>query len=101
MSIDLSTLDQFDWDEGNRNKNSLKHNVSTKEAEEVFTNNPLLSEDIKHSDKEKRFRALGKTITGRLLFVVFTIRTSNQELKIRIISARDTNKKEEVDYEKT
>jgi len=39
---------------------------------------------------------MGKTKQGRLLFVVFTIRRK----KIRIISARDTNRKEELLYEK-
>lgn len=101
MSVDISNIDTFDWDAGNLSKNSLKHNVTNKETEEVFSNDPLVSEDVKHSDKEKRFRALGKTNNGRLLFIVFTLRTIKQEVKIRIISARDTNKKEEVDYEKT
>ena len=38
---------------------------------------------------------VGKTKTGRLLFVVFTIR----ENRVRIISARDVNKKEVHLYE--
>ncbi len=40
---------------------------------------------------------MGKTKQGRLLFVVYTIRNK----KIRVISARDLNKKREIDlYEK-
>lgn len=86
----------FEWDEGNINKNS-KHNVTNTEAEEVFFNEPfIVAEDNKHSSNEQRFLGLGKTNKERTLFISFTIRTN----KIRIISVRDMNKKEEVIYEK-
>ncbi len=54
------------------------------------------SEDKRHSEEENRYYALGKTDMGRLLFIVFTIRGKN----IRIISARDMNKREKKRYEK-
>ncbi len=58
----LSKPIAFDWDKGNIEKNLIKHNVSVKEAEEVFENEPfLMSEDRKHSEKELRFQGLGKT----------------------------------------
>ena len=87
----------LEWDKGNNSKNFEKHHVNNQEAEEMFSNEPfLVSEDIKHSTKlEQRFQALGKTKTERKLFVTFTIRND----KIRIISVRDMNKKEEVTYE--
>ena len=87
----------FEWDKGNIDKNLFKHSVTNKEAEEIFNNQPLISEDIKHSKKELRFQALGKTDKERLLFLSFTIRKD----KIRVISARDMNKKEVSRYEKT
>ena len=87
----------FDWDKGNLDKNWLKHKVSNAECEEVFFNQPLLIiKDEKHSQKEKRCHALGKTESGRLLFMSFTIRNNT----IRIISARDMSKKEQEQYEK-
>jgi uncharacterized DUF497 family protein len=88
---------RFEWDKGNNKKNFEKHNVTIQETEELFSNEPfIISEDIKHSTKyEQRFQALGKTNKKRKLFVSFTIRTD----KIRIISVRDMNKKEEVAYE--
>ena len=65
-------------------------------AEQIFSNQPLLLRvDAGHSQEEARYRALGYTNEGRLLFVVFTIRRN----LVRIISARDMNKKERVDYE--
>ena len=81
----------FDWDSGNIEKSWIKHKVSYKQTEEVFFNKPLrIFEDIRHSQKENRFIALGITNKNRKLYIVFTIR--NQ--KIRIISARNQSKKE-------
>ncbi len=85
----------FDWDKGNEQKNA-KHGVTSAEAEQVFLNEPLVViDDLKHSDTETRFHALGQTREGRLLHITFTVRTS----KIRIISARDMHRKERTVYE--
>lgn len=87
----------FDWDKGNLLKNLVKRSVSNKECEEAFgdTSKKIL-EDIKHSAKESRFLLLGKTKNNRLLYIVFTLRGK----KIRVVSARDLNKKEDNYYEK-
>jgi uncharacterized DUF497 family protein len=45
----------FEWDEGNRDKNKLKHDVNTNECEEVFFDNPLITYDAEHSVKEDRY----------------------------------------------
>ncbi|MBN1893872.1 BrnT family toxin [bacterium] len=87
----------FDWDKNNIEKNWEKHKVTPFESEQVFFNRPLwVADDIKHTDKESRFYALGKTDSERLLFIAFTIRNK----KIRVISSRDMNKKERIIYEK-
>lgn len=87
---------EFEWDKGNTDKN-LKHNVKDQEAEEVFLDeNRFIFKDKVHSEGEERFRILGKTQKDRLLFIAFTIRRK----KIRIISARDINRKEVSLYEK-
>lgn len=87
---------EFDWDEGNADKNALKHKVTNRESEEVFLNRPLkIFEDPRHSEKEQRYVAYGTTNENRKLTVVFTARKQ----KIRIISARDQNKKERMKYE--
>lgn len=89
---------EFEWDEGNADKNWIKHKVFYKEAEEAFNNKPLyISLDEKHSKKfEKRLQALGKTNEDRLLFLAFTIRNN----KVRVISVRPMSKKEKKVYEK-
>jgi len=87
----LSKFAGFDWDEGNKNKNWIKHRVLDAECEEIFFNIPLVVfPDKAHSKGEERHYVLGKTNRGRLLFLVFTPRGD----KIRIISARDMSKKE-------
>ena len=91
-------LDQlfFEWDEGNKDKNYLKHNVTIQEAEEIFGNEPLLLvTDHKHSQNEQRYVALGTTNNVRRLFLSFTIRKTI----IRVISVRDMSKKEVNVYE--
>jgi len=95
--IDLSAIIGFDWDEGNSRKNR-KHGVSTAESEQVFFNAPLLLlADVKHSQQESRFHALGRTHQDRLLHITFTLRQQNTH--IRVISARDMHKKERNFYE--
>lgn len=88
--------EEFEWDEGNEEKNWRKHKVATKESEEVFANTPLfMFPDPRHSQKEERFVAYGRTKTGRHLTLVFTKR----ENRIRVISARDQNKNERRYYD--
>lgn len=89
---------EFIWDKGNFDKNWLKHKVTNRESEEIFfDSNKKIAEDRFHSGKEERFIVLGKTKVKRLLFIVFTLRSK----KVRIISAKDMNKKERSLYEKT
>lgn len=98
LSDRLETASGFDWDGGNKKKNWLKHQVTTKETEEVFFNSPrVVAEDPGHSQAEKRYGCYGRTNMHRRLFVVFTFRGD----KIRVISARDQNRKEEEVYEQT
>jgi uncharacterized DUF497 family protein len=95
--IMYNVMDGFDWDRGNKTKNWAKHKVNTKECEELFFNRPvIIYRDIRHSRRENRFGILGKTNKQRLLCLIFTVRKE----KIRVISARDQNKKERTKYEK-
>lgn len=88
-------LKEFDWNKGNIDKNLVKHKVDFREAEEIFFNKPVkFYPDTKHSQKEERFIALGVTSKSRKLTIIFTKRKN----KIRIISARDQNKRERRQY---
>jgi len=96
--IDFERIVGFDWDDGNSRKNDDKHGVAQAEAEQVFTDERILiAADVGHSGTESRYQALGKTADGRRLHVSFTLRRDGT--LIRMISARDINRKEKTRYE--
>jgi uncharacterized DUF497 family protein len=86
---------EFNWDDGNFNKNLDRHNVSTKEAEQLFFNTPLFLYGLPFTS-EKRYKALGRSNANRKLLAIFTLRNG----KIRIISIRDMSRKERNEYER-
>jgi hypothetical protein len=95
MNERINKCTGFDWDDGNDLKNWKRHNVSMGECEQVFFSEPLIIQnDTRHSLTEHRWYLLGKTDSGRLIFLVFTVRRN----LIRVISARDMNKKEREIY---
>lgn len=81
----------FDWDGGNLPKIWERHHVIPNECQQVFLNRPLFgAPNEKHSDKEGRYYAFGQTDAGRFLAIIFTVRGD----LIRVISARDMNRRE-------
>ena len=95
--IDFARITGFDWDRGNALKND-RHGVTMLEAEQIFFFVPLIvTPDEQHSRTEPRFRALGQTLLGRRLAVIFTLRDDGT--LIRVISARDMHRKERAFYE--
>ena len=67
-------------------------------AEDLFFNEPLIvGSDAGHSQRERRYYALGRTWHGRRLFATFTLRRK----LIRVISVRDMNIREQEAYKKT
>jgi hypothetical protein len=87
----------FDWDDGNIQKNWERHRVTPEEAEDLFFNEPLVvRSDVAHSQRERRYYALGRTRAGRRLFVAFTVRRN----LIRVISVRDMNIREQEAYKR-
>ncbi len=88
----------FDWVDCNSLKSAEKHSVTPFEAEQIFSDSRLLvASDVKHSQDEARYHALGRTTGGRMLHVTFTLRAHGTQ--IRVISARDMNRKERTIYE--
>ena len=95
MKNTLADCEGFQWDEGNSDKNWYLHQVTNGECEEVFFNQPfVLAFDRRHSVEERRCYALGRTDRDRWLFVSFMVRAN----LIRVISARDMNRKEAQKY---
>ena len=88
----------FDRDDANRSK-CQKHGVPIAEIEAVFQGSFRVAPDTKHSATEDRFIAIGRSGTGRPLFVAFTIRVKRRQRFIRPISARYMHAKEIQSYE--
>jgi hypothetical protein len=87
----------FQWDDGNLPKIWERHRVAPDECQQVFLNRPLFgAPNEKHSDEEERYYAFGKTDGERHLAMIFTVRGD----LIRIISARDMNRRERRMYSK-
>lgn len=71
----------FIWDSANIDHIAL-HAISTEEAEQVISNDPL---DVERQFRngETRFVHLGETLEGRVLFVVVTPRDKD----LRVVTA--------------
>lgn len=89
----------FDWDKGNRAK-CQKHGLSVSAIEELFTRPVAILPDADHSQRERRFLAIGRTDKGRGVFIAFTLRHKGDGTFIRPVSARYMHKKEIEAYEK-
>ena len=95
--LDPARIEGFAWDAGNSHKSADKHDVSQAESEQVFFREPLLLlADGRHSQREARYHALGRTDDNRLLHITITL--CGDSRLIRVISARDMSRKERTDY---
>jgi uncharacterized DUF497 family protein len=90
----------FSWDAGKALGNLRKHGVSFEEAATVFADPDGLDwDDLEHSLAEQRSTRIGFSASGRVLFVVYTIRRWKHDKEtIRIISARQATRKERKAY---
>jgi uncharacterized DUF497 family protein len=89
---------EFEWDDGNSFKSIQKHGVDNEMVESIFSDENLLAlgEQYQPLIKETRYGLLGKTTSGDILFVCFTMRGK----RIRPISSRFANLREREIYEK-
>jgi uncharacterized protein len=95
MRAQLGDL-RFSWDERKAAANERRHRVGFEEAITVFVD-PLarVFDDPDHSQSERRFLLVGRSLPGRLLLVAHVERGDT----IRIISARRVTRRERRDYE--
>jgi hypothetical protein len=87
----------FVWDRIKAESNLKKHKTSFDEAKTVFSDpNARMIFDPEHSDDEDRFILLGISAGLKLLVVCHCY--IEDDMVIRIISARKANKKEQKQY---
>ncbi len=90
---------RFKWDQRKNSANKRKHGVSFEEARTVFYDDrALLLEYVDEEHDEDRFVLLGLSAGLRTLVVCHCYR--EEDLLIRIISARKANREERRDYER-
>jgi uncharacterized DUF497 family protein len=87
----------FAWDRTKVESNLKKHKISFDEAQTVFSDpNARMIFDPEHSGDENRFILLG--ISSGLRLIVVCHCYMDDDMTIRIISARKANKNEQKQY---
>ena len=87
---------QFEWNKEKAKSNLDKHDVTFSEGATIFNDQFVATmPDPDHSRNEERFLAIGTSVKGHLLVVVFTERGD----KIRLISCRQATATERRTYE--
>ena len=88
---------RFEWDPRKNSANKRKHRVAFEEAQSAFKDeNAMQFFDPDHSEDEDRFILLGMSIRLRVVVVCHCYREN--DLVIRIISARKADPSEKQDY---
>ena len=88
----------FDWDSGNLAK-CQKHGVSIDEIQALFRSAPYVGRDERHSEKEDRYVAVGRSNAGRAILVIYTLRIRGGVECVRPVSARYMHQRETRWYE--
>ena len=87
-------FDGFDWDQANTAK-CQKHGLTAEVIEDLFSRPVAILPDEAHSEAELRFKAIGRTASGRAVFLVHATpaeRSSDQANK-REVHAREGGSK--------
>ena len=87
---------QYEWDENKCRNNIEKHGVDFADAPEIFLSPMLVLPDERRTYGEPRFIGIG-VIQGRTMVIVYTERKGT---KVRIISLRKANKREQTKFKK-
>ncbi len=88
----------FEWDPVKAASNLEKHQVSFEIAASIFEDPNLITKFDRIKDGEKRWHAIGRAPNNVLVQVSFTRRGHGTDERIRIISARKTNRREKEVY---
>lgn len=82
-------MPKFEWDEHKNSKNKQKHKIGFEAAKTVFADKTAIELEATRNG-EYRIIRIGKTTAKFILLVVYTMRG----MAVRLISARQANKKE-------
>ncbi len=90
----------FEWDPKKAASNLHKHGISFNEALQVFQD-PLAIKlfDENHTDQEERWVTIGQVRNQKIVVTVHTWQEDDENIFVRIISARRATKNEIKAYE--
>jgi uncharacterized DUF497 family protein len=89
----------FEWDEVKARSNQRKHGIDFDDAIEVFYDSYAVVEPDRVVDGELRWQTIGSVGGVVLVLVAHTIGEHGEDEVIRIISARQADRKERRRYE--
>lgn len=84
---------EFEWDDANLDHIAL-HGVEPEECEDAFINPGRQPFNTYSTANETRYGIVGRSNAGRILIVVFTLRSQF----IRVVTARDASVREKRQY---
>lgn len=91
--------DDFEWDEAKSRSNLAKHKVSFEVARLAFNDPNVVSFAGYYDQGELRYDVIGKVTESSYLRVTYTVRGAGESERIRIISARKADRKEQGIYD--
>jgi uncharacterized DUF497 family protein len=92
---------QIEWDENKNRANQKKHGISFETAREIFEDPFHISKlDHRFNYFEERWITIGSAKNQAIIVIANLFFSEDGEEIIRIISARDADKKERRSYEK-
>ena len=91
---------RFEWDAAKASQNKRKHGVSFETAVRVFADPNHISIQDRIEGGEYRWHALGRAGSAALLLVAHSWTDKDGVEIIRIISARNADRREKVMYER-
>ena len=91
---------RFDWDGKKAQSNFAKHGVAFDVAKQVFDDPRAVATFDRIVSGEERWRTVGRVGAATILFVVHTWLDDEDEIHVRIISARRADRMEIRAYER-
>ncbi len=90
---------RFEWNEEKNRSNFKKHRISFQTASRVFEDPDFVMEQDREVDGEERWQTIGRIDDALVVLVAHTIVDEEEDVIVRIISARKATARERRIYE--
>lgn len=86
-------MGEIRWDDANT-EHIARHGLEPEDVEEALEDPDGKADDARNTTLERRYAFIGATVSGRILFVVYVLRTE----VLRVVTARDATTSEKRRY---